>query len=778
MGRDVISITSLELRSSKLEQDLWQRNGRVQPLVANLQISTNVSGEATTDSLSADSLNYGTVTRAIEGYIDRLESSTELLPLEYIAEEIAKVVLFQASAPNLRLTLERRRALLTAESVGVEIYRERKDYEQQQSSLSLRTTATNPLDDKLFVKKLSKNIIIGVNPCERVDEQQVLVDLEFLAPITMTPYSGALRTGWQGWRAAVQGVEAHLASTKPETIEAITTSLASLILTPPSQPPSSSSPPTWDIPCTSVRLSKPSALIFAKYPAVQVTRSRADFYSPSGQLGSSTAFSSQQRFISTSGTSSSSPTTAGNSTQTHSVIIAVGTNMGSRVSNISQALRELENDEQAQAKVVDQSFLYESDAMYVTDQARFLNAVVKIETTLTPPALLGRLKAIEDSLGRVKTIRNGPRVIDLDILFYDNLVFESDPAVTEKDRWLKVPHASIAEREFVLRPLADIAADLVHPVLHRTTRDLLTSLLSHTPSSLHRVLPLSSTQVHTIGSRTLLMSILNATPDSFSDGGDNFVLASALTNAKIHTERGVDILDIGGMSTRPGAKDVGEDEEIDRVVPLIKSIREAGLDIPISVDTFRPKVAKAAVEAGATIINDVLGGAEEGMLDVMREMDVPVVLMHSRGDPMTMGKLTEYEDGVVTGVRKELGEKVKNALAMGVKRWNIILDPGIGFAKTGDDNAVLLKNLPASMGRGGGLKEGDDRFLGEFPSLVGLSRKKFLGTLTGKTEPKDRIFATAAGVTASIAGGADVVRVHDVEMGKDVLNVADAIYRK
>lgn len=265
------------------------------------------------------------------------------------------------------------------------------------------------------------------------------------------------------------------------------------------------------------------------------------------------------------------------------------------------------------------------------------------------------------------------------------------------------------------------------------------------------------------------MSILNATPDSFSDGGDNLDVGIAFENAMRHIELGVGILDIGGMSTRPGADDISEELEISRVLPLIQAVRSQNSEIPISIDTFRPRVAKAAIEAGATIINDVLGGTYENMLEVMAELDVPVILMHSRGMPQTMNSLTKYdEDDILQGVRLELEGRIKNALSKGVKRWNIIIDPGIGFAKTSDQNLVLLRRLGELLNQG---------YLGSFPSLVGLSRKKFLGKLIGKDEAKERIWATAGGVTASIAGGSDIVRVHDVEEMRDVVRVADGIYR-
>lgn len=313
--------------------------------------------------------------------------------------------------------------------------------------------------------------------------------------------------------------------------------------------------------------------------------------------------------------------------------------------------------------------------------------------------------------------------------------------------------------------------DFIHPTLRLSTSHLLSAVLSQSPSTLHRIIPLSSALTHPLASRTLVMSILNATPDSFSDGGENLDSRIATLNAIQQIDDGVDILDIGGMSTRPGADDVSEEVEISRVVPLIRGIRNEpkGSLIPISIDTFRPSVAKAAIEAGATIINDVLGGSQEGMLEIMKDLDVPVILMHSRGMPQTMNGLTQYdEEDVLKGVQIELEERVKAAISQGVKRWNIIIDPGIGFAKTGPQNLILLRRLNDLLNTG---------YLAPFPSLVGLSRKKFLGTLIGKESAKERIWATAGGVTASIAGGTDIVRVHDLKEMLDVVKVADGIYR-
>ncbi|GAA5904779.1 trifunctional dihydropteroate synthetase/dihydrohydroxymethylpterin pyrophosphokinase/dihydroneopterin aldolase FOL1 [Sporobolomyces salmoneus] len=772
--RDLITVTDLSLRCSALQVDHWQRASKEQPLLCTLSIRTDVDAEAEHDNLLQDSFNYGTVTKSIETYIaDLNEKEEEELSLEFVAEEIAKVVLFQANAPNVELELRRPRALLTADCIGVAITRSRSDYSQLPSSSAkssslddyvLLPTAETTKEDKFFIRGLRRYIIIGLNPCERIDEQEVICDFDFYAAEGYEMINRA-RSGWSGWRGMVKQLESHLSTSQPLTIELITTSLARIITTPPPppSPSSSSSPPTWNVPRTTVRVAKPVALMFAKHPSVQVTRSRSDFYPP------------------LVGTRSLSTSTSGSSRE-HSAFIGLGTNLGDRVGNLMNALKELREIGKEDVKVVDTSFLYESEAMYHQDQDRFLNAAIEIKMNLSPPALLEVLKQVEKRLGRdFTTFRNGPRVVDLDLLLYDDLVFERTREESEKDdRWLKVPHQSIQEREFVLRPLVDIAPKRLHPSTSLTLTRHLELLLSSTPSTVHRVFPLSPESVFpftrpsslpcaSTRTKTLLMSIINTTPDSFSDGGLNSSLETAIETSERHLELGSDILDIGGMSTRPGADDVSEEEEISRVVPLIESLRrDHNVKTPISIDTFRPSVAEAAIEAGANIINDVHGGKEVGMLSTMSTLGVPVVLMHSRGDSKTMTSLTEYgSEGVVAGVRREMEEMVRTALEAGIARWNILLDPGIGFAKTSEQNFTLLRNLDKLFG--------ESELLREFPVLVGLSRKKFLGP---DKEARERVLETTVGVTACVASGrCEVARVHDTKEVGDAVRVADGIYR-
>ncbi|GAA5845109.1 hypothetical protein JCM9279_005436 [Rhodotorula babjevae] len=819
MPLDVIRVTDLELRTASLGVDLWQRPSKPQPLVCSLDIQTSVRSEATEDNLLTDSLNYGTVTKAIERHIAHLappSSSTsspdDHLPLEQLAEQLCHVVLFQASAPNVRLELRRPRALLTAEAVGVVLSRSRSDYTasppspppSSSSSSSTTTSSSTPTyilrpdapslaHDTLFVRALRRQIIIGLNPCERLDEQEVIVDLEF-GPDTMamTRLPNGARAGWAHWRNAVKQVEQHLSASGPLTIEHIVTSLSSLLLTAPAVPLSSTSPPTpgWDISRTTVRVSKPSALMFARHPSVQVTRTRADF--------AALALVPGVRALSTSASAAAAASSAPAHEHEHVAYLGLGTNLGERAGNLNDAVSRLEQVAEGQVKVIDTSFLYESEAMYHEEQAKFLNAAVKISTSLSPTALLHACKSVEEALGRdFTTFRNGPRVIDLDVLLYDDIVLDTRQGdkvaaaaegVGEKageERWLKVPHQGIQEREFVLRPLADLAPDLILPTLRETPLALLRTLLSSTRSTVHRVFPLSRSVVHpysrptapttTASTRTLVMSIVNTTPDSFSDGGDAATVPLALAACDAHLAAGADVLDLGGMSTRPNAPDVPAAEEAARVVPVIAALRAGGVSVPLSVDTFRAEVAREALDAGADVVNDVYGGRGEGMLDLLAERACPVVLMHSRGDPSTMGALATYPGagGVVAGVRAEMEEMLERALSKGVRRWNIVVDPGIGFAKTAQHNYALLRALPRLFGGEG---DGADSPLREYPVLVGLSRKRFLAPT--KADAKDRLTETLVATGACVASGVcEVVRVHDTREVKDSLKVVDAIHR-
>ena len=257
--------------------------------------------------------------------------------------------------------------------------------------------------------------------------------------------------------------------------------------------------------------------------------------------------------------------------------------------------------------------------------------------------------------------------------------------------------------------------------------------------------------------RTLIMGILNVTPDSFSDGYSD--LEGAVAHGVRMAEEGADIIDVGGESTRPGSTPVSLDEELSRVIPVIESLAKK-IDIPISIDTSKPEVARAAIEAGATMINDVTGLSNPDMASLTAEKKVPVIIMHMQGDPGTMQSNPQYDD-VVDDIIEFFRNRMIMAEEHGLERNQIIIDPGIGFGKTLEHNLEILRRL------------GELRVLG-LPILVGTSRKSFIGKLQG-TEVDERLEGSLAASVISAQKGAHIVRVHDVREIRKALLVSDAI---
>ena len=268
-----------------------------------------------------------------------------------------------------------------------------------------------------------------------------------------------------------------------------------------------------------------------------------------------------------------------------------------------------------------------------------------------------------------------------------------------------------------------------------------------------------------LGERTLVMGVLNVTPDSFSDGGKFFRTADAVKAAMAMERAGADLLDIGAESTRPGSTGISVEEELERLLPVLRGLR-GRLKIPISIDTQKASVAEAAIGAGAEMLNDVSGLKHDPKLaEVAARFGVPLILMHMRGTPRTMQKKPWAKD-VMKDVSRGLRESVAIARRAGVRKSQIILDPGIGFGKSFEQNYELLAKLPALAQLG-------------YPLTVGTSRKGFLGATlapNGKSLPvSERIWGTAATVAASIMQGAHIVRVHDVEEMVQVARVTDCL---
>jgi len=306
--------------------------------------------------------------------------------------------------------------------------------------------------------------------------------------------------------------------------------------------------------------------------------------------------------------------------------------------------------------------------------------------------------------------------------------------------------------------------------------------------------------------KTRIMAILNATPDSFSDGGkylesydlsqpDSTAHNSPGISSSSPTEspprsptsqlryeginkvinysaapgRPLSIIDVGGQSTAPGAPEVTVEEETARVVPAIEHIKSAPITRLVSIDTYRASVAKAALNAGADIVNDVSAGTlDPEMLSTVAEAGCPYILMHMRGTPATMNKLTSYPNGLIPTIATELLERVEAAEAAGIYRWRILLDPGIGFAKNAQQNLEILRNFNQLRNWPG---------LENFPWLVASSRKGFIGKITGMEEPWQRGMGSMVAVAAAIQGGADIVRVHDLKIAAQTVKMADAIWR-
>ncbi|KAK9369167.1 Dihydropteroate synthase-like protein [Lipomyces kononenkoae] len=721
---DVISIRGLALKTSKAGLDTWHRAGKSQPVTVDAWVRAPVAVAGISD-LVAESVHYGTLSKAITKVVEANtddaggEAADHGSPSKLAVEVIASA--FGIGAEHVRVRLCFPKKLLRADGAGVEVAMHK--YAPYGS-----VPVTVDVDEKAFIEGLHVFGIIGVNPWERLEKQEVVIGVEVHGP----------GSGGIDIVRVADDVVIAVENASFQTIEALVTALARLLCVDKA------------LDKVTIKAEKPRAIAFARGPAVQITRSRR-YYSTEA-----TAFRQINE-------------------KEHIAYLGMGSNLGERAALLSASLIELEK---RGLRVLATSSMYESAPMYVENQPRFLNAVCKVATTMTPHELLAAVQDVEkNALGRVKLIDKGPRSIDLDILLYDDIVLRDG-------KILSIPHLLMLEREFVLRPLAQIAPDYIHPVSCTTIAKHLDHLCPPDEyiSDLYTVIPLKEPRgpinqlmfdtIHHVHTPTHLMAILNVTPDSFSDGGDHISPDDILATARDYVANKATIIDIGGQSTNPKSVNPGPAVELERVLPAIKLLRaHKEFDhIVISIDTYYASVARAAIQAGADIINDVSAGMlDPDMFATAAQLDVPIVLMHMRGTPQTMVNMTQYaNDDVITGAADELAERVREAEKAGIKRWNIILDPGLGFAKSFSQNLSILRELKFFIH--------SRREFDGLPWLLGPSRKGFIGKLTGR-EPKDRVAGTGAAISACIAGGAEIVRVHDPKEIGDVLAVADMIYR-
>ncbi|KAF8964785.1 Dihydropteroate synthase-like protein [Flammula alnicola] len=635
---DTIRINDLILPVSLKTGAQWQSEGSEpteQPISISIFIYHNVSRTANADDLSY-SINYSDIAKEIRASV----ISTPFICLQDLSRHICNAIHEFSSLVNLlggleiRIRVAQLKAPLHCKTVAVEHLAK---FSSDGSWSAHEITH--------IVEDLTCPTIVGVGSAERLEKQDVVVNLSI-----NTGEQGLDQRDWIDLRALTRILYEEISKSDFLTLEALTSFLASETLsTLKSYQPS---------PIVSIRAAKPSALTLARSAEVQVLRTLFDY--PDQVDMSQTALPEIQ-----------TPTTAAQYSEfdLSKAAIALGSNLGDSFQNIEYALRLLEIPQDVlgdtgvsmSVTVVNTSFLYETAPMYVIDQPSFINCACVVETNLSPMLLLRLLKKIESIVGRVPSIRNGPRAVDLDIIFYDNDVIDTrldKQNLDELDGELVIPHPRVQEREFVLRPLADMIPNYIHPFLNKTVEVLFKDVCDPKTPPMNKIIPYPrfpistsfSSPYHSISpvpetlacwsypsttssrskpknSKTHVMATLNVTPDSFSDGATHDVLPAALAYACSSVAAGATIIDIGGYSTRPGAAFVSVEDEIRRVVPTVTAMRDSNAlsdvlkdnkefsltddlldrmaDVPISVDTFRWEIAEAAIKAGANCINDV-----------------------------------------------------------------------------------------------------------------------------------------------------------------------------
>lgn len=441
--------------------------------------------------------------------------------------------------------------------------------------------------------------------------------------------------------------------------------------------------------------------------------------------------------------------------RTHDALIALGGNLGDRARYLHRAVRALGQ----LGEVRDTSFLYETDPVLLEDQPRFLNAACRLATSLSPHELLRGLQRIERDMGRIKNVRYGPRIIDLDLCFLADCVVDDPP-------FLILPHYQATVRGFVLEPLCDMVPDFVNPTTGRTLREHWRDLGS---PPMERVLPVRGA-VWSLEARTRIAGAMNASPESELAPGivPDSSEGRARFQERVHqcVRDGADCIDLGAQSTRPGHTLLPEEEEIRRLTWAVDAVR-AVTDLPLAIDTFRPAAAAAALERGADMINDVWAGRFAPELTALTaSRGIPHIFMHNRlrvtdgNYPAAITRQARFTASTRVAERAldELAPCLAEARARGQCRWLQVMDPGLGYGKNPTQNAALLRDLATWIGT-------------RHPVMVGPSRKAFIGRLLHDPSPAAReAGALAAGLLAAQRGTA-LIRTHDVKATRSALEM-------
>lgn len=395
--------------------------------------------------------------------------------------------------------------------------------------------------------------------------------------------------------------------------------------------------------------------------------------------------------------------------------------------------------------VVRCSRFYKTPAWPDPAEPPFNNGVLAVETDLSPDALMDTLLMIEQRFGRQRSIKNAPRTLDLDVLSYHDVIMGTSH--------LTLPHPRVHERAFILKPLCDVAPDWQHPIMNKSAQSLLQGMdiseitLFHHPQHFLR--------------SDCVMGVVNVTPDSFSDGGDYHDPDAAIAHGQALMAQGARWLDIGGESTRPGAKPVAQEEEQARILPVIEALSAQGA--VVSVDTRHADTMRKALDCGAQIINDVTALTyDPDALPLMGASQCPVIMMHMQGLPETMQDNPDYTDPLLQ-VGDYLEQRVTTSLRAGVMPWHIAVDPGIGFGKTLDHNLILLRGLGVLRERLG------------LPVMLGASRKSFIEKICPGVSARERLPGSLASVLSAYRQGVEGFRVHDVAQTVQALSVFQAI---
>ena len=436
-----------------------------------------------------------------------------------------------------------------------------------------------------------------------------------------------------------------------------------------------------------------------------------------------------------------------------SIYIGIGANIPSPFGNPYQSIQHLIAILPSHGiTVIRQARCWRNPAWPDPNDPEFLNTCIEVNTSLSPDDLLKTLLKIEEQFDRTRTHKNAPRPLDLDIIDYNGEKIEQDN--------LSLPHPKLQERAFVLLPLFDIAPLWQHPTIKIPIHELLRNL---DQEDHEKTIPLCHTY-HPFKEGPILMGILNVTPDSFHDGGAYNRIDRAVDRARKMIEDGANIIDIGGESTRPGAKPVTVEEEIGRTVPIIAILADEARDkgIYISIDTRNAKTMSEAIKAGATMINDVSALTHDpDSIKVAANFDGPVCLMHMQGLPENMQNSPTYNN-VVYDVKNYLAERINACLKANISSNRIVVDPGIGFGKTLEQNLELLKKMSAFQDLG-------------TPILLGASRKGFIEKICPGTISEQRLPGSLVVATNSVRKGVQIIRTHDVAETKQALDVLSAI---